>query len=71
MHACGCWLNGAEAERIRWIRPRDPWMLDRANLQPFAENFESAMHGNINGFRAVVEATSVADLFDCWSRTAF
>ena len=64
MDAC-LWLlaNGAGAERIRWIRPRDPWMLDRANLQPFAENFEAAMYGYINGFRAIVEATSPADLF--------
>jgi NAD(P)-binding Rossmann-like domain len=64
MDAC-LWLltNGAPADRIRWIRPRDPWMLDRANLQPFAENFECAMRGYIDGFRAIVEATSVADLF--------
>jgi hypothetical protein len=64
MDAC-LWLmtNGAEPERIRWVRPRDPWMLDRANLQPFAENFESAMQGYTNGFQAIIEATSVADLF--------
>lgn len=64
MDAC-LWLlaNGAEAERIRWVRPRDPWMLDRANLQPFAENFESAMLGYINGFQAIIDATSAADLF--------
>jgi hypothetical protein len=64
MDAC-LWLllNGTDAQRIRWIRPRDPWMLDRANLQPFAENFESAMYGYIDGFRAINEATSAADLF--------
>ena len=64
MDAC-LWLlaNGATAERIRWVRPRDPWMLDRANLQPFAENFESAMLGYINGFRAIAEASSIGDLF--------
>jgi len=30
------WLltNGVEPERIVWIRPRDPWMLNRAVVQP-------------------------------------
>ncbi len=30
------WLlaNGVEADRIMWIRPREPWMLDRAVVQP-------------------------------------
>ena len=64
MDAC-LWLltNGAGAERIRWVRPRDPWLLDRANLQPFAENFARAMQAYVDGFRAIAEATSTADLF--------
>jgi len=30
------WLlrNGVAAERIVWVRPRDPWMLNRAVVQP-------------------------------------
>jgi NAD(P)-binding Rossmann-like domain len=30
------WLlgNGVDAGRIRWVRPRDPWMLNRALVQP-------------------------------------
>jgi hypothetical protein len=30
------WLltNGVPAERITWVRPREPWMLDRAVVQP-------------------------------------
>jgi hypothetical protein len=30
------WLraNGVPADRIVWVRPRDPWMLDRAVVQP-------------------------------------
>lgn len=30
------WLltNGVPPERIVWVRPRDPWMLDRAVVQP-------------------------------------
>jgi hypothetical protein len=30
------WLtdNGVEPDEIVWIRPREPWMLDRAVVQP-------------------------------------
>jgi len=30
------WLlaNGVQPERIMWVRPRDPWMLNRAVVQP-------------------------------------
>jgi hypothetical protein len=30
------WLmaNGVEPDRITWVRPRDPWMLNRAMVQP-------------------------------------
>jgi hypothetical protein len=65
MDAC-LWLlaNGAEPERIRWIRSRDPWLLDRAALQPYAENFEFVMRSSIDGFRAILEATSQAELFE-------
>jgi NAD(P)-binding Rossmann-like domain len=27
-------LNGVESDRIVWVRPRDPWMLNRALVQP-------------------------------------
>jgi NAD(P)-binding Rossmann-like domain len=35
MDTC-CWLleNGVDSDRIRWIRPRDPWLFDRAFMQP-------------------------------------
>lgn len=35
MDAC-TWLleNGVEPDRIRWVRPREVWILDRAALQP-------------------------------------
>jgi hypothetical protein len=30
------WLlaNGVQQDRIAWVRPRDPWMLNRAVVQP-------------------------------------
>jgi hypothetical protein len=35
MDTC-CWLldNGVDPDRIRWIRPRDPWLFDRVFMQP-------------------------------------
>jgi len=46
------WLldNGVDADAIRWVRPRDPWMLNRAVVQPdpavflgmAADTFEAA-----------------------------
>jgi hypothetical protein len=56
------WLlgNGVPPDRIVWVRPRDPWMLDRAVVQPdpvvalglAADTMESA-----------AEAESLDDLF--------
>jgi len=59
------WLldHGVEPVRIRWIMPRDAWFLDRANFQPGLENFERNMGYSLDQFRAILEATSPADLF--------
>ncbi len=56
------WLlaHGVDPDRITWVRPRDPWMFDRAVIQPdpavfvgmVADLMESARH-----------ATSAEDLF--------
>jgi hypothetical protein len=64
MDAC-LWLlqNGVEPERIRWIRPRDAWLLDRAHSQPGAENLEHTLGSVISQFEAIADATSIADLF--------
>jgi hypothetical protein len=37
MDTC-CWLldGGVDPDQIRWIRPRDPWLFDRAFVQPLA-----------------------------------
>ena len=62
MDAC-LWLldNGVPASSIRWIMPRDAWLLDRANFQP--DDIERTIGSNIAQLDAVVQATSVADLF--------
>jgi hypothetical protein len=63
MDACG-WLleNGVEPEAIRWIRPRDIWLLDRAFQQPL-ELVGSLMEGLSLQVQAAACAENVADLF--------
>jgi hypothetical protein len=65
MDAC-IWLlqNGVTPARIRWIMPRDAWMLDRSNFQPSAENFERSIGSIIGQFEAIAEAPSIPDLFE-------
>jgi hypothetical protein len=63
MDACS-WLldSGVEPAGIRWIRPRDPWLLDRAFQQPL-ELVGSLMEGLSLALEAAAEAESVDDLF--------
>jgi hypothetical protein len=60
------WLleQGVEPGRIRWIVPRDAWLLDRAKIQPGDEFFFDTIGSFARQFEAVVAAESVADLFD-------
>jgi hypothetical protein len=62
MDSC-LWLldHGVPASSIRWIMPRDAWLLDRANFQP--DDIERTIGSNITQLDAVAQATSVADLF--------
>ena len=59
------WLlqNGVPPGRIRWIMPRDAWLLNRAHSQPGAENFETSMGAVISQFEIITEASSLPDLF--------
>jgi NAD(P)-binding Rossmann-like domain len=58
------WLldNGVAPDRIRWIRPRDAWFLDRSAFQPLAQ-----VGGIIEGIsldaEAAAQATDIDDLF--------
>ena len=63
MDAC-CWLldNGVAPDAIRWIRPRDAWILDRAFQQPL-ELLGSLIDGVARYLEAAAEAESVEDLF--------
>jgi hypothetical protein len=63
MDAC-LWLlaQGVEPDDIRWIMPRDPWVLDRANLQSGDDFFMETWGSLTRQLEAVAAAESVQDL---------
>jgi hypothetical protein len=63
MDAC-LWLldSGVPPEVIRWIRPRDAWLLDRAYQQPL-ELVAWLIEGVSLGLEAAAQAEDVNDLF--------
>jgi hypothetical protein len=56
------WLlgNGVEPGAIRWVRPRDPWMLNRAVIQPDPAVF---MGMAADTLEAAADASSPDDFF--------
>jgi hypothetical protein len=56
------WLltNGVEPDRITWVRPREPWMLNRAVVQP---DPVVALGLAADTMTAAAEADSLDDLF--------
>ncbi len=56
------WLlaNGVQADRIVWVRPRDPWMLNRAVVQP---DPAVALGLAADTMAAAADAESLDDLF--------
>ena len=56
------WLlgNGVQPDRITWVRPREPWMLDRAMVQP---DPVVALGLAADTMAAAAEAESLDDLF--------
>jgi hypothetical protein len=63
MDAC-IWLldNGVPPDVIRWIRPRDAWLLDRAYQQPL-DLVAWLIEGQSLNVEAAAEAEDVGDLF--------
>ena len=49
------WLleNGVALACIRWVMPRDAWLLNRANYQSGLENFERSIGKNMALFDAI------------------
>gem|GEM_PF-2087695 len=58
------WLleQGVDPDDIRWIMPRDAWLLDRANLQPGDEFFMNTCGIFVRQLEAVAAAEDVPDL---------
>ena len=56
------WLldNGVDPDAICWVRPRDPWMLNRAVVQPNPAVFMGMAADTVE---AAAQATSPDDLF--------
>jgi hypothetical protein len=59
------WLleQGIDPDSILWIRPRDAWLLDRANFQTDAASFERTIGSFALELEVACTATSTADLF--------
>jgi hypothetical protein len=58
------WLleNGVDPERVRWVRSRDAWMWNRAQVQPL-DLVTDTIDGVSRGVEASAEAEGVDDLF--------
>jgi hypothetical protein len=56
------WLldHGVDPDAICWVRPRDPWMMNRAVVQPDPAIFTGMAADTM---QAAVECTSLEDLF--------
>ena len=59
------WLldNGVTPDRIRWVRPRDAWFMDRAAFQPL-DQVGAIIEGISLDAEAGAHATGIDDLFD-------
>ena len=60
------WLleNGSAPEAIRWIMPRDSWLMDRGTTQTQDQFFEATMGNQARQMEAIAESTSIENLFE-------
>ena len=60
------WLlaQGVDPDAIRWIMPRDGWLLDRKNAQTDPAFFHSSIGTTAKQFEAIAAATDITDMFD-------
>ncbi|MGP4054387.1 NAD(P)/FAD-dependent oxidoreductase [Mycobacterium sp. 4D054] len=62
---CCLWLlrNGVPPEQVRWVRPRESWLLNRANIQP-GPRFVKALRDSVAvRMQVIADAGSLDDLF--------
>lgn len=59
------WLlaNRCDPASIRWVMPRDSWLLDRKLIQPGEEFAEGGLRFVLEPMEAAIAATDVDDLF--------
>ncbi|MFK7863273.1 MAG: NAD(P)/FAD-dependent oxidoreductase [Pseudohongiellaceae bacterium] len=59
------WLleNGVDPDAIRWIMPRDAWLIDRKNTQPTEEFFMDSIGAQASQMEAIAESSSIEDMF--------
>jgi len=55
--------QGVEPDAVTWVRPREPWLLNRAFWQPNRESFVSGVCGFAAEMEAAAAASSVPDFF--------
>jgi hypothetical protein len=62
---CCLWLmrNSVAPDRIRWVKPRDSWLMNRAHVQPGAQFVEAVRASMAARMQAVFGATTLDDLF--------
>jgi hypothetical protein len=60
------WLleHDVNPEDIRWIVPRDPWLLDRRTVQPGEKFMKYFLKDRAAHFESLAQAQSIPDLFD-------
>jgi hypothetical protein len=60
------WLleNKVDPDSIRWIMPRDGWLINRETTQPYPEFFVQSIGGQADQMEALAKAESIDDLFD-------
>ena len=60
------WLleHNVNPDKITWIMPRDPWMLDRKHTQPTEEFFFDAMGAQAHHMESIAQAESIEDMFE-------
>lgn len=61
----GIWMieNGIPPEKIRWVRARDYWLINRGRFQPGSENFLESVRLISNEAEAFANAGSVDEFY--------
>jgi len=55
--------QGVDPDDIAWVRPREPWLLNRRRLQPAEPFFEDTVGGLADEMEAASQAGSVDEFF--------